>query len=146
MKNRRYYFKFLVGSLGLLTLPIGTFVNVLNNMTDHSEKSLNALDLIEKLAHQSQKTCVYFAGASTDFKDLFKKRPSLVSDKIYINDDPDIMFDEIVSQVNQLIDHKIHVDYVIIQNNYLKVNPIRISTTHKYSFLICSESTLHSFI
>ncbi len=146
MKNRRYYLKFLVCNLGLLTLPIGTFASVLKNMTDQSEKSLNALELVEKLAHQNRKTCVYFTGSNSDLNDLFKERPNLVSDKIYINDDQDIVFDEIVSQVNQLIDHKIHVDYVFIQNNYLKINPMRIHATHKYSFLIYSENTLECVI
>ena len=114
MKNRRYYLKFLVRSLGLLTLPIGTFVNVLNNMTDQSEKSLNPLDLIEKLAHQNQKTCVYFAGANTELSDLFTQRPNLVSNKIYINDDPNIAVDEILVQLSQLINKNIHIDYVCI--------------------------------
>lgn len=144
MSNRRFYLKFLISSLGVLSLPMGALTGAIKTSTNKDQKKYSAFDLVEELAIKNHKTCVYFAGSNIDLCHLFNARPQLASELIYINDDSEIPVTEIISQIDQLIKNNISIDYVLIQDRHLKIKPEQQLKNTSYKILFCSELDLSS--
>lgn len=146
MNSRRFYLKFLISSLGVLSLPMGALSGTIKTSTNKYQKKYSAFDLVEELAIKNHKTCVYFSGTNIDICHLFNAHPNLVSKLIYINDDSEIGITEIMSQIDQLIKNNISIDYVLIQDRHLKIKPDQQLKNTSYKILFCKELGLNAAV